>query len=65
MLALAGHVPQVESLLQLIRVSLLDTRERQYDQEGLGSSYLFRIDMEWAVDATKKVDLRCPALQIP
>ena len=62
--------PQLElshfsSSVQLIRVSLLDTRERQYDREGLGSSYLFRIDMEWAVDATKKVALRCPALQRP
>ena len=56
---------QVRLWLQLISVSLLDTRERHYDQEGLGSSYLFRVDMEWAVDATKKVGSRRPALRRP
>ena len=41
--------------LQTIRTSLLDLREKAYERSGLGSSYLFRIDESWAVDATRQV----------
>lgn len=43
------------TLLQTIRTSLLDVREKAYERSGLGSSYLFRIDESWAVDATRQV----------
>lgn len=41
--------------LQTIRTSLLDLREKAYERSGQGSSYLFRVDENWAVDATRKV----------
>ena len=47
--------------MQTIRTSLLDLREKAYERSGLGSSYLFRIDESWAVDATRQVALPpCP-----
>lgn len=45
----------IEYVGQLIRLKLSDAREAEYEASGLGSSYLFRIDHEWVVDATKKV----------
>ncbi|KAJ2795948.1 Histone-lysine N-methyltransferase setd1b, partial [Coemansia furcata] len=32
---------------------LADLREEQYEREGIGSSYLFRVDDEIVIDATK------------
>ena len=32
-----------------------DVRERRYEASGLGSFYLFRVDDEIVVDATKRV----------
>ena len=45
--------------VQTIRTSLLDVREKAYERSGLGSSYLFRIDEAWAVDATRQVISPC------
>ena len=45
----------IEYVGELIRLKLSDAREAEYEASGLGSSYLFRIDLEWVVDATKKV----------
>ena len=45
----------IEYVGELIRLKLSDAREAEYEASGLGSSYLFRIDHEWVVDATKKV----------
>ena len=50
--------------LQTIRTSLLDVREKAYERSGLGSSYLFRIDESWAVDATRQVHT-CPPFRNP
>ncbi|KAL3151508.1 hypothetical protein ABBQ38_012507 [Trebouxia sp. C0009 RCD-2024] len=44
----------IEYVGQTIRTSLLDVREKAYERSGLGSSYLFRIDESWAVDATRQ-----------
>ena len=41
--------------MQTIRTSLLDLREKAYERSGQGSSYLFRVDENWAVDATRQV----------
>lgn len=42
-------------VMQTIRTSLLDLREKAYERSGQGSSYLFRVDENWAVDATRQV----------
>ena len=31
-----------------------DARERSYEAAGIDSSYLFRVDLEWVLDATFK-----------
>ncbi|XP_063697695.1 histone-lysine N-methyltransferase SETD1 [Culicoides brevitarsis] len=43
----------IEYVGQMIRPSLADHREQKYEQIGIGSSYLFRIDLETIIDATK------------
>ncbi|KAK7088600.1 histone-lysine N-methyltransferase SETD1B-A-like [Littorina saxatilis] len=35
-----------------VRQSVADLREKQYEQSGIGSSYLFRVDHETIIDAT-------------
>eukprot|EP00250_Pteridium_aquilinum_P011073 c19823_g1_i2 orf=371-4102(+) len=44
----------VEYVGELVRPRIADLRERQYEKMGIGSSYLFRIDSETVVDATKR-----------
>lgn len=43
----------IEYVGQMIRPVMADLRERQYEATGIGSSYLFRIDLETIIDATK------------
>lgn len=43
----------IEYVGQMIRPSLADFREQKYEAIGIGSSYLFRIDLETIIDATK------------
>lgn len=43
----------IEYVGQMIRPSVADLRERQYEATGIGSSYLFRIDLDTIIDATK------------
>lgn len=38
---------------QMVRHSVADLREQKYEATGIGSSYLFRIDLENIIDATK------------
>ncbi|KAG4305645.1 hypothetical protein PORY_001201 [Pneumocystis oryctolagi] len=44
----------IEYVGEIIRQTVADIRERQYERQGIGSSYLFRIDDDTVVDATKK-----------
>ncbi|KAF7801338.1 histone-lysine N-methyltransferase ATXR7 isoform X1 [Senna tora] len=44
----------IEYIGELIRPRISDIRERQYERMGIGSSYLFRLDDGYVVDATKK-----------
>ncbi|WOL12385.1 histone-lysine N-methyltransferase ATXR7 [Canna indica] len=44
----------IEYVGELIRRRISDIRERQYETMGIGSSYLFRLDDEYVVDATKR-----------
>ncbi|XP_030621543.1 histone-lysine N-methyltransferase SETD1B-A [Chanos chanos] len=43
----------IEYVGQSIRQVIADMRERQYEEEGIGSSYLFRVDHDTIIDATK------------
>lgn len=43
----------IEYVGEIVRQRVADLREVRYDQQGVGSSYLFRIDEDAVVDATK------------
>ncbi|KAJ2807541.1 histone methyltransferase set1 [Coemansia guatemalensis] len=43
----------IEYIGERIRAELADLREEQYEREGIGSSYLFRVDDDIVIDATK------------
>ncbi|KAL1500734.1 hypothetical protein ABEB36_006180 [Hypothenemus hampei] len=43
----------IEYVGQMVRHSVADLREHKYEATGIGSSYLFRIDVETIIDATK------------
>ncbi|XP_069555739.1 histone-lysine N-methyltransferase SETD1B-A-like [Brachyistius frenatus] len=43
----------IEYVGQIIRQVIADMREQRYEDEGIGSSYLFRIDQDYIIDATK------------
>ncbi len=47
----------VEYVGEVIRAQVADKREKAYERQGIGSSYLFRIDEDLVVDATKKGNL--------
>ncbi|KAA8514717.1 hypothetical protein F0562_017896 [Nyssa sinensis] len=44
----------IEYVGELIRPRISDIRERHYEKTGIGSSYLFRLDDGYVVDATKR-----------
>ncbi|CAM6121078.1 unnamed protein product [Calypogeia fissa] len=44
----------IEYVGELIRTKISDIREQRYESMGIGSSYLFRIDDEFVVDATRR-----------
>ncbi|KAF0033501.1 hypothetical protein F2P81_013567 [Scophthalmus maximus] len=43
----------IEYVGQIIRQVIADAREQRYEEEGIGSSYLFRVDQDTIIDATK------------
>ncbi|KAK4700485.1 [histone H3]-lysine4 N-trimethyltransferase SETD1, partial [Phenoliferia sp. Uapishka_3] len=47
----------IEYVGELIRQQVADRREKAYERQGIGSSYLFRVDEDLVVDATKKGNL--------
>ncbi|KAL6628080.1 hypothetical protein U3516DRAFT_658203 [Neocallimastix sp. 'constans'] len=47
----------IEYIGEIIRQKIADHREKQYERMGIGSSYLFRIDDDTIIDATKKGNL--------
>jgi SET domain-containing protein len=49
----------IEYVGEVVRGAVADRREKAYERQGIGSSYLFRIDEELVVDATKKGNLGC------
>lgn len=41
-------------LRMLLRLQVIaDMREKRYEEEGIGSSYMFRVDHDTIIDATK------------
>ena len=38
---------------QMVRSVVADEREKKYEKMGIGSSYLFRLDADLVIDATK------------
>lgn len=44
----------IEYVGEQVRQKIADLREQQYTKSGIGSSYLFRIDDDTVIDATKK-----------
>ena len=44
----------IEYVGDRVRQRVADLREINYQKQGIGSSYLFRIDEDTVVDATKK-----------
>ena len=49
----------IEYVGEVIRAQVADKREKVYERQGIGSSYLFRIDEGLVMDATKKGNLGC------
>ncbi|KAJ7594183.1 hypothetical protein C8J56DRAFT_926134 [Mycena floridula] len=47
----------IEYVGEIIRAQVAEKREKNYERQGIGSSYLFRIDEDLVVDATKKGNL--------
>ncbi|KAJ1301036.1 hypothetical protein OPQ81_003457 [Rhizoctonia solani] len=47
----------IEYVGEVIRQQVADKREKYYEKTGIGSSYLFRVDDDSVVDATKKGNL--------
>jgi SET domain/COMPASS (Complex proteins associated with Set1p) component N len=47
----------IEYVGEVIRQQVADKREKYYERTGIGSSYLFRVDDDAVVDATKKGNL--------
>jgi len=43
----------IEYVGQMIRPITADFREKKYNEQGIGSSYLFRVDLETIIDATR------------
>lgn len=47
----------IEYVGEIIRQKVADEREKRYELSGIGSSYMFRIDDDTIIDATKKGNL--------
>lgn len=47
----------IEYVGEVIRAQVAELREKYYEKTGIGSSYLFRVDDDAVVDATKKGNL--------
>ena len=50
---IAAEEMVIEYVGQSVRPAVADLREKKYQRIGIGSSYLFRVDGETIIDATK------------
>ncbi|CAO3683984.1 unnamed protein product [Rhizopus stolonifer] len=49
-----AHDIVIEYIGEIIRQQVAEIREKHYERIGIGSSYLFRVDDDMVIDATKK-----------
>lgn len=49
---IAAEEMVIEYVGQMIRKHVAEVREKKYEASGIGSSYLFRVDDEYVIDAT-------------
>ncbi|KAL0489521.1 histone-lysine N-methyltransferase [Acrasis kona] len=47
----------IEYVGEIVRQQVADVREKRYERMGIGSSYLFRLDDEYIIDATTRGNL--------
>ena len=47
----------IEYVGQMVRQAVADEREKRYEAAGIGSSYLFRVDHDYIIDATRRGNL--------
>lgn len=47
----------IEYIGETIRPIVADMREKEYAKNGIGSSYLFRVDLETIIDGTRAGNL--------
>ncbi|KAL9651213.1 hypothetical protein ABK040_008284 [Willaertia magna] len=47
----------IEYVGEVVRQHVADIREKRYEKMGIGSSYLFRLDDDFIIDATKRGNL--------
>ena len=52
--SIAADEMVTEYVGEVIRQPMADIRERRYEEMGIGSSYLFRVDQDTIIDATTK-----------
>jgi len=50
---IAAEEMVIEYVGEIVRSVIADAREKHYEKTGIGSSYLFRLDAETVIDATK------------
>ena len=55
--SIAADEMVTEYVGEIIRQPIADIRERRYEEMGIGSSYLFRVDQDTIIDATTKGNL--------
>ena len=44
----------IEYVGEVVRQTIADEREKRYEAAGIGSSYLFRVDHDYIIDATHR-----------
>lgn len=44
----------IEYVGEVVRQCVADVREKRYEAAGIGSSYLFRVDHDYIIDATRR-----------
>ena len=55
--AIAADEMVIEYVGEVVRQPVADERERRYEAAGVGSSYLFRVDHDYIIDATRNGNL--------
>ena len=54
---IAANEMVIEYVGQMVRQAVADKREKRYEAASIGSSYLFRVDHDYIIDATHQGNL--------